>query len=115
VRLVNTRTGEAIADLVEVAATRRARNRGLLGRQHLDPRAALMLKPCGAIHTAFMRFAIDVVFLDGDGRMLRVARRLKPWRLALDVRARAVIELAAGRVEDTDLRRGDRLHIEEAL
>lgn len=107
--LVNERTNATIASQVELASTRRQRRRGLLGRDGLAAGSALVLTPCAAIHTAFMRFAIDVLFLDRQGRAVRVARRLKPWRLAMAPTARVVVELPAGELDGADLRAGDRL------
>src|SRR5207245_5963533 len=91
--LVNRQTAQTISSTVEVAATRRTRRRGLLGRNGLDPSEALILEPCCAIHTAFMRFAIDVIFVDARGQVLKIVRELPPWRLAIVPRAHAVIEL----------------------
>ena len=70
-----------------------------------DAGAALMLIPCAAVHTAFMRFPIDLVFIDGDGRTVRTASRVPPWRIALAFRARAVIELPAGRLDACEIKR----------
>jgi uncharacterized membrane protein (UPF0127 family) len=110
-RLINRRTGHTIASAVEVADTRRSRNRGLLGRDSLDPESALVLTPCCSIHTASMRFAIDVVFVDRDGGVLRIVHALRPWRAAWAVRAHAVIELAAGRLRPDDLLVGDAVYL----
>ena len=110
-RLVNRRTGHTIASAVEIAETRRARNRGLLGRDALDPSSALVLTPCCSIHTASMRFAIDVVFIDRDGRVLRIVSALPPWRAAWAVRAHAVIELAGGCLRPDDLKVGDAVYL----
>src|SRR5215207_4523882 len=65
---------------IAVADTRRTRMKGLLGRRSLEPGEGLLLQPAGSVHTAFMRFAIDVVFLDRDLRVLRVAASVRPWR-----------------------------------
>jgi uncharacterized protein len=111
VRLVVDRTHKAVATSVEVAATRRDRRRGLLGRDVLDPAEGLVLAPCAAIHTAFMRFPIDVVFLDRNGRAVRIVHRLKPWRIALSVKAHTVVELAAGALERHPIEVGDRLFL----
>jgi uncharacterized membrane protein (UPF0127 family) len=108
-RLLNVRTGQALAERIELATTRAERRRGLLGRHRLPPGFALVLKPCAAIHTAFMRFAIDVIFLDRDGCALRIAHRLRPWRIALALRARSVVELPAGSLQGFDIQRGDRV------
>lgn len=81
------------ATLADRAATRM---RGLLGRRALPSGEGLLLRPAASIHTAFMRFPIDVVFLDGDLRVLKLVPRLKPWRTAAALSAKAVLELAAG-------------------
>jgi len=109
--LVNQRTDEALAQHVEVAVTRRARRKGLLGRDGLGSSCALILAPCAAIHTMFMRFDIDAVFVDDDGRTVKVVRRLAPWRIAADATAHAVVELPAGSLNDDDVAIGDRLYL----
>src|ERR1700704_4713958 len=111
IHIVNERTSAVVASAVELADTRAARNRGLLGRDRLEPGSALVISPCLAVHTAFMRFAIDVVFLDRDGRVLKVVRDLQPWRVALAPRAHAVIELAGGRLESREVSVGDRFYL----
>jgi uncharacterized membrane protein (UPF0127 family) len=111
VQLINERTRKSVADAVEMAETRASRRRGLLGRAGLDTGAALMLIPCFAVHTAFMRFAIDVIFLDGDGCVVRTVSRLAPWRMAICIRARAVIELPAGHLEALSVNVGDALYL----
>ena len=110
-RLVNARTDETIAHEVVLACTRAARRRGLLGRDSLDPSAALVLSPCWAIHTMFMRFAIDVIFIDREGGAVRIVRELAPWRMAAARGAHAAIELRAGRVQTLGVRLGDRLRL----
>lgn len=111
VALVNQRTGAPIATAVERAVTRASRRRGLLGRDRLDASCALMLEPCAAVHTAFMRFAIDVVFVDRQGYTVKIVRDLAPWRIAVAPRAHAVVEMAAGSLEHVDLSVGDRLFL----
>jgi uncharacterized membrane protein (UPF0127 family) len=111
IALVNQRTGSPIAKTVERAMTRATRRRGLLGRDHLDPSCAMMIEPCAAVHTAFMRFAIDVVFLDRDGYAVKIVRDLVPWRIAGAPRARVVVEMAAGSLAQLDLSVGDRLFL----
>ncbi|HYM22789.1 MAG TPA: DUF192 domain-containing protein [Vicinamibacterales bacterium] len=108
--LMNARTGRLVASAVEVADTRALRRRGLLGRDRLDPCAALVLTPCFMIHTLSMRFAIDALFLDRDGVVVRMVSNLEPARIALARRARCVVELAAGVVASRDVAVGDRLY-----
>ena len=109
-RLLNARTGSAIASVVELAVTRADRRRGLLGRDALDLSAALILAPCAAVHTVFMRFPIDVVFVDRDGCVRTIVRNLQPWRVVASPRAYAAVELAGG--VERDLVPGDRLYLE---
>jgi uncharacterized membrane protein (UPF0127 family) len=73
-----------------------ARLVGLLGRRAMAPDEALLLAPCNNIHTFFMRFAIDVVFIDKHGAVLAIVPALAPWRIAAARRAHACLELAAG-------------------
>ena len=113
--LVNERTGRVLASAVEVAETSTSRRRGLLGRDSLDPSAALIIAPCSSIHTFFMRFVIDVVFVDQSGRVLKVARDVKPWRIATAPRAYAVVELNGGAVRRSDVEIGDRLVLRASI
>jgi uncharacterized protein len=109
--LVNQRTDEALASHVEVAVTRSARRKGLLGRDGLGASCALILAPCAAIHTMFMRFDIDAVFVDDDGRAVKVVRNLVPWRIAANASAHAVVEFPAGTLREDDVTVGDRLYL----
>lgn len=81
---------------VHRARTFGARLAGLLGRPPLRPDEALYLAPCASVHTCFMRYPIDVVFLDPAGRVLKVVEHLRPWRMAACRGARAALELRAG-------------------
>jgi hypothetical protein len=109
--LINERTHEALATDLELAVTRRARRRGLLGRDGLDQSAAIILAPCAAVHTMFMRFAIDVLFLDRDGCAVKIVSDVAPWRIALAARAYAVVEMAAGSARRHGIQIGDRLYV----
>jgi uncharacterized membrane protein (UPF0127 family) len=73
-----------------------ARLVGLLGQRALPPDQALLITPCNNVHTFFMRFAIDVVFIDPAGVVLAIVPHLAPWRIAAARRAHACLELAAG-------------------
>ena len=98
------REGEVLAT-VEVADTRAARRRGLLGRDACD--GGLVLTPARAVHTLGMRFDLDVAYLARDGRVL-VTRRMRRHRLgAPRLRARSVLEAEAGAFERWSLRPGD--------
>jgi uncharacterized membrane protein (UPF0127 family) len=90
-----------------------SRLKGLLGRTGLERDEGLLLSPAPAIHTCFMRFPIDAVFLDRDLRVVGVAPRLSPWRWARRARARAVLELSAGESERRGVRLGERLSVSD--
>ncbi len=109
--LRNARHQQAVAWHIESAFDRKSRNRGLLGRSSLSPDTALILAPCNSIHTFFMKFAIDVAFVDRDGHILRARHAVRPWRIQAAWRAFAVVELAAGVLKRSDTRAGDRLFL----
>jgi uncharacterized membrane protein (UPF0127 family) len=85
--------------------------KGLLGRRALEPGAGLFLRPARSVHTAFMRFAIDVVFLDRDLTVLGFKPNLRPWRVAAWRGAHVVLELRAGECERRGIRIGQRLDL----
>jgi len=93
----------------ERAVSLKDRLRGLLGRTSLGPDAALLIERCGAVHTVGMRFALDLVFLDHAGRVLRVIRGVRPGRLWVGGgwRAARTLELEAGCLDVGQLRCGD--------
>lgn len=109
--LVNNRTERPLATSVELAETRAERRRGLLGRDRMDTSSALLLTPCFAVHTAFMRFSIDVIFVDRDGSVVKLVPQMEPWRMAIAFRACSVVELAAGMLERHAVAIGDRLYL----
>ena len=89
--------------------------KGLLGRTALDPDEGLLLRPAGSVHTAFMRFPIDVVFLDGAMQVLRVEPNVPPWRMTGQRGARAVLETPAGAAERAGIAPGMQLAPPEAV
>jgi uncharacterized protein len=94
---LETANGTVVADHVEVADTLWSRFMGLMFRRELRPGHGLAIRPCNSIHMFFMRFALDVVFVDADGRVVRVLDSIRPWRASSLVRgAKAAIELPAG-------------------
>src|SRR5919198_5965300 len=87
--------GSLLAARCVVADNPKQRARGLLGRHKLEPGEALYLAT-SSIHTHFMRFPIDAVFLDHDMQVVRIRSQVKPWRFAFKRGASAVVELEAG-------------------
>jgi uncharacterized membrane protein (UPF0127 family) len=104
------RAGETpVCERCDVADTPLTRLKGLLGRSGLRSGEGLLIRPTSAIHTCFMRFPIDAVFLDRDLVVLRAVSDVPAWRFAGCRRARAVLELAAGEIRRRGIRPGDRL------
>lgn len=92
---------------IEIADTFFSRFCGLMGRKHLPEGHGLLLAPCSSVHMCFMRFSIDVVYLDKGFRILKIVRKLRPWLgLSMCPGAWGVVELAAGEAERLGMERG---------
>ena len=109
--LLNARTGMVLAHSLAAAFDSKTRRTGLLGRDRLEEGHALIIAPTNAVHTFFMRFAIDVVFVRKDGLVVRTHHAVKPWRIAGALRGHAAIELPAGTLANSATVRGDQLVI----
>lgn len=86
-----------------------ARARGLLGAPALGADEALLIAPCNSVHTIGMRYAIDVIFLDREGGILRLVERLRPLRFAACWRAHSVLECRAGTIQRAQWELGEQL------
>jgi uncharacterized protein len=112
-RIVNVDRGTVLAEWAEIARSFWTRGIGLMGRRGLPEGGGLVIDPCGSIQTWFMTFPIDVAFVARDGRVVRLAHAVPPWRLGPIARgARSVIELPAGTLERTGTVVDDRLILE---
>lgn len=109
------RGGEKIGVSARYTQTAMERMRGLLWRPALVSGEALWITPCNSIHCWFMRYAIDAVYVDGEGWVLKCAANIKPWRMSACWQAAGVIELVAGEVERLGIEVGDQLAFSEAL
>lgn len=85
------------------------RMRGLLGRAELMPRESLWITHCNSIHTFFMRYSIDVVFINKQGFVLKIGHHVAPWRVLLCIAAKSALELRAGDAEKLGLAVGAQL------
>jgi uncharacterized membrane protein (UPF0127 family) len=103
--------GRVVCEHLLVAARPLRRMRGLLGRSGLNESEGILLRPAGSIHTFFMRFAIDVVFLDRDLVVIGIEPSLEPWRTAGRRGSKAVVELASGECERRGIEVGDTLTV----
>ena len=104
-------SGEVVCERCVVADNPFLRLKGLLGRASLEPGDGVVLRPCGSIHTLFLRFPIDVVFCDRDLAVLSVSADVPPWRTRARRGARAVVELAAGEAARRGVVPGARLRL----
>jgi uncharacterized membrane protein (UPF0127 family) len=111
--IVNQTRGTTVCEHTEIADNPWTRLRGLLGRASLEPGYGMLITPAGSIHSAFMRFEFDAVFLDRELRVVRVAGRIPRWRARIARGARSVLELAAGEAEHRGLQVGDELAVTE--
>ena len=73
-----------------------SRMKGLLGKNMLAADEGLWIRPCNSVHSFFMHFSLDLIWLDRNQKVLRIDRDFKPWRMAWCFKARSVIEVAAG-------------------
>jgi uncharacterized membrane protein (UPF0127 family) len=112
VKIVDTSSGAVVCERCKVADTPIARLKGLLGRRELNPGDGLLLRPANMVHTWFMRFAIDVVFVDAELRVVGITPDAGPWRLTGRRGARSVIELPAGECKRRGIEHGKQLRFE---
>ena len=101
--------GRIVCERVVVADRAHRRMRGLLGRKYLRQGEGMVLRPGWSIHTAFMRFPIDAIFLDADQVVIRIEHEVGPWRTVSCRGAREVVEMAAGESRRRGLEVGDRV------
>jgi uncharacterized membrane protein (UPF0127 family) len=101
--------GQVVCEKCLVADRPVARVRGLLGRRELPAGEGILLRPAGSIHTFFMRFAIDAVFLDRELRVVKTATDIRPWKARGARGAKAVLELASGECDRRGIRVGQQL------
>lgn len=104
--------GPVVCERGVLAVTAWTRSKGLLGRSGLDPDEGLWIQPTGSIHMWFMRFAIDVVYADREGRVLKLVRGIRPWRMSACRGAKVALELPVGAIDRVGVEVGDHLVIE---
>jgi uncharacterized protein len=105
----NTLLGEA----VEIADTSEKRRVGLLKHTRLDPGSGLWIVPCESVHTFFMKFPIDLVYLDKQQKVRKVRHAVPAWRLSACLTAHSILELPAGTAQKSGTLPGDELLIEK--
>jgi len=112
-RVTNLTRGTTLADRADIADTPATRNRGLLKHSGLAPGEGLWIVPTQSVHSFFMKFAIDVAFLNKQRQVLKIRSNMVRGRVAICLRARSVVELPAGRLAETGTQPGDQLELEK--
>jgi uncharacterized protein len=111
---VHNRTREQpLATHSDIADTSAKRRTGLLKHAQLVPGEGLWIVPCEAVHTFWMKFPIDVLFLDKKRKVLKIRPKMSQWKMAFCLRAHSVLELPSGTCESTGTRPGDQLELEK--
>ncbi len=107
-----TEKAELILPELMIAESFWERMKGLLGKKDLQPSQALWIKPCNNIHTFFMQFAIDCIFINRANVIQKIYPQVAPFRIAGPVwKANSVLELASGTAKKWNLKVGDQLHV----
>jgi uncharacterized membrane protein (UPF0127 family) len=111
--LVRNQTRDTVlGDCVDVADTSEKRRTGLLKHTRLDPGTGLWITPCESVHTFFMKFAIDLVYLDKERKVCKVRHAVGPWRLSACLTAHSILELPAGTAAESGTLPGDQLTLD---
>ncbi len=113
-QVVNVTRGTVLATRLEAAHTGAKRRKGLLGRDGLAAGEGLWIAPCESVHTFFMRFPIDLVYLDRERRIRKARSSVGPWRLSACLSAHSILELPAGTILKTQTEPGDTVEIAAA-
>jgi uncharacterized membrane protein (UPF0127 family) len=112
--LVRNHTRDTVlGDAVELADTSETRRVGLLKHTRLEPGSGLWIVPCESVHTFFMKFPIDLVYLDKQRKVRKVRHAVPAWRLSACLTAHSILELPAGTAEKSGTLPGDELVIEK--
>ena len=102
-----------MAEAAEVADTSSKRRTGLLKHKRLEPGEGLLIVPCESVHTFFMKFPIDLVYLDKQRKVRKIRHAVPAWRLSACLAAHSVLELPAGTIERSKTAVGDILTVEK--
>ncbi|HTW45103.1 MAG TPA: DUF192 domain-containing protein [Acidobacteriaceae bacterium] len=110
-RIINLTRSTDLATRAEIATASAARRKGLLGRTGLPDGGGLWIVPCESVHTFFMKFPIDLIYIDRKSTVKKVRRNVSPWRLSACLSAHSIIELPAGVIDRSQTIVGDRLEL----
>lgn len=110
--LYNKTQNLKLSSQVFIAKTLYSRTKGLLGKSKLEDKEILWILSCNSIHTFFMQFAIDCVFLDKNLLVCAIRSHIPPWRILLPIiKARSVLEMKAGKAKELNIQLGDQMYV----
>jgi uncharacterized protein len=112
VRVHNQTRQTVVASAADVADTSTKRRVGLLKHDRLEPGTGLWITPCESVHTFFMKFSIDLIYLDKKNKVRKVRHAVAPWRLSACLLAHSILELPAGAARESRTEPGDQLAID---
>lgn len=111
-KIVNATKNTTLAEKAIFVENIFARMKGLLGLSELKQGKAIILKPCNSIHTFFMRFPIDVLFLDKENKVVEAISSVKPYRISkIYFNAKSAVELPSGVIKSSSTEKGDYLEV----
>lgn len=111
-KLMNAEKSKVLLADLQVASNFWARTKGLLFKSGLDQQQGLWIHRCNSVHTFFMKFSIDCIFIDSEMNVKAIRKNLKPGRVTLPVRgASSVIEVTSGLADKLNISEGDRLYV----
>ncbi|MBU2044310.1 MAG: DUF192 domain-containing protein [Candidatus Omnitrophica bacterium] len=109
--IISKNKGSFISSKVRIASNFWLRFKGLMFDRTIDEKAAMVFYNAPAIHTSFMRFSIDIVFLDKNNKVIKICQAVKPWKIVFCRHSALAIELPAHRAKERSLELGDTLQI----
>lgn len=115
VAIQNITRGTQIAERAEVASSGAKRSKGLLGRKGLERGGGMWIIPCESVHTFFMQFSLDLIYLDRKHRIRKVKRGVPPWRVSACLSAHSILELPCGTIEHSQSQPGDLVEISPSV
>lgn len=107
IEVLNRTRNTSLGGRIEVADTAPLRSKGLLGRKGLEPGTGLWIVPCESVHTFWMQFPIDLVYLDRSLRVRKTRQSVGPWRMSACLTAHSILELPSGTIRESATQSGD--------
>ena len=114
-RMRNLTRGTVLGDAIDVADTSLKRRTGLLKHSELRPGEGLWIVPCESVHTFFMKFALDLVYIDRKHVVRKAVSTVAPWRASICLSAHSIVELPVGAIAASGTVKGDQLALEPAV